>query len=253
MSVGILTDLTMCQGCEACVDACKEANGLPHDDAKRLSATTWTTIDRRAGLNVRRQCMHCVEPACASVCPVGALYKTELGPVAYDESRCIGCRYCMLACPFGVPTYDWSSNQPRVKKCIMCYEQAVSRGMAPACTSACPAGATIFGERDKLILEARRRLETEPSRYVPHIYGLEEVGGTSVLYLSSVPFEQLGFNTTLRHDPYPMLTWKVLSKLPNVVSVAGAGLLGIWWITKRRDDVARAEGATAETAKKEHE
>jgi len=247
VSVGILNDLTKCQGCEACVYACKEINDLPRDDASKLSATTWTAIERTAGLNVRRQCMHCEEPACASVCPVGALQKTALGPVTYAEDRCIGCRYCMLACPFGVPTYEWSSNQPRVKKCIMCFDKAVSQGKQPACTQACPSGATVFGDRDALIVEARRRLAEEPERYVQHIYGLEEVGGTSVLYLSSVPFERLGFKTTLRHDPYPMLTWKVLSKLPNVVSIAGAGLFGIWWITKRRDEVARAEHDEHET------
>src|SRR5678815_1977069 len=117
MNAAILTDLTRCAGCEACVWACKEMNDLPRGDSPtRLSATTWTFIDRAYGVPVRRQCMHCVEPACASVCPVGALRKTPDGPVAYDESRCMGCRYCMIGCPFGMPKYEWDEPVPGVRK-----------------------------------------------------------------------------------------------------------------------------------------
>lgn len=245
MNAAILTDLTRCIGCEACALACKEANGLPRDGGRALSASTWTIVDRIGDVNVRRQCMHCLDPACVSVCPVGALRKTPEGPVVYDASRCMGCRYCMIGCPFGVPKYEWDSTVPRVQKCIMCYENAVSRGEQPACTAACPTGATVFGDRDDLLRQARARMRAEPGRYVDHIYGEHEAGGTSVLYLSAVPFAELGFPTDLRADPYPRLTWEVLSKLPNVVSIAGVALCGIWWITKRREEVARHEGAAA--------
>lgn len=238
----ILTDLTRCVGCEACVWACKEVNGLPREDGgKALSATTWTVVEHRAGLNVRRHCMHCEEPACASVCPVGALHKTREGPVVYDASKCMGCRYCMIGCPFGIPKYEWGSALPLVRKCVMCFQARVSRGEEPACTAACPAKATVFGERATLVKEARRRIDENPGLYVDHIYGLNEAGGTSILYLSSVPFETLGFKVLGRDDPYPRLTWEILSKLPNVVSVGGVLMFGIWWIIQRRETLAREE------------
>jgi len=247
MRPAILTDLTRCIGCEACVWACREANGLtagaPTD---RLSRDSLNAVEHRDGTNVRRQCMHCLDPACASVCPVEALHKTPEGPVVYDASRCIGCRYCMIACPFGIPKYEWDEPLPIVRKCTFCFEQRLSKGLPPACTAACPTGATIFGDRDDLIREAHERILRQPERYVDHIYGLEEAGGTSVLYLSGIPFEQLGFPTPLRNDPYPRLTWAALSKIPNVVGVGGVLLVGISWLTARKEQVARAErGATA--------
>ncbi len=112
MVLGILTDVTRCVGCRACVYACKEINDLPRDDAHMLNSGTWTVVEGRGGLNVRRQCMHCLDPACVSVCPVGALRKTPEGPVVYDEDACMGCRYCMVACPYRVPKYVWDTVLP---------------------------------------------------------------------------------------------------------------------------------------------
>lgn len=241
MTPAILTDLTMCIGCEACMMACKEVNGLPDEPSDELSATTWTIVERREGLNIRRHCMHCLDPACVSVCPVGALQKTDVGPVIYEEQRCIGCRYCMVACPFGIPKYEWDDPTPRVQKCIMCFRRRVSRGLAPACTSACPTGATLFGDRDELIHTAERRIAEAPERYIDRVYGRGEAGGTSVLYLSSVPFEELGFRSVLQGSPYPRLTWQVLSKIPNVVATGGVLLCGIWWLTKRRATLESVE------------
>jgi formate dehydrogenase iron-sulfur subunit len=242
MKFGLLIDTTKCIGCHGCTLACKEANDLPSDDdGKGLSATTWTTVEDRNGVHVRKQCMHCEDPACASVCPVGALRKTDVGPVVYDETKCIGCRYCMVACPFGIPRYEWNKPVPRMRKCIMCYENAVKHGKPTACASVCPTGATLFGERAALLTEAERRLREEPARYWQQIYGAREAGGTSVLYLAGQDFAKLGFKTTLRTEAYPQLTWSVLSRLPNVVSVAGVGLAGVWWIMNRRDEVASAE------------
>jgi formate dehydrogenase iron-sulfur subunit len=171
---------------------------------------------------------------------VGALHKTEIGAVIYDSSKCLGCRYCMMACPFGIPRYEWKLALPRVRKCTMCAPRQ-AKGLLPACTEVCPVQAGIFGEREELLREAESRLSQNPAAYVQHIYGKEEVGGTSVLYLSAVPFEQLGLPANVPHDPLPMYTYRVLSKIPSLVTVGGALLGGIWWITNRREEVARAE------------
>ena len=189
---------------------------------------------------VRKFCMHCQDPTCASVCPVGALRKTAAGPVIYDADRCMGCRYCMMACPFSIPRYEWAQVLPKVKKCTMCAPRQ-AKGLQPACTEACPVQASIFGERNDLLREAESRLRQNPKGYVQHIYGEEEVGGTSVLYVSAVPFEDLGFPAHVPHDPLPMYTYRVLSKVPSVVGLGTALLGGIWWITKRREEVEEAE------------
>jgi formate dehydrogenase iron-sulfur subunit len=174
--------------------------------------------------------------------------KTAVGPVIYEESRCMGCRYCMVACPFGVPKYEWSKALPRVQKCTMCADR-VAAGKPTACAEACPTGATKFGERDDLIKEAEQRLRDNPGKYVNHIYGLTEVGGTSVLMLSSVPFEEFGFPAELTRDPLPLLTYRVLSRIPDFVPLGGIMLGGVWWITHRREEVAAAEAK--EKAEKE--
>lgn len=250
MTASMLIDLTKCVGCGACTLACKEINGLPAGGGNKLSATTWAAIEQRGNVNVRRSCMHCVDPACASVCPVSALRKTDAGPVIYDEDRCIGCRYCMVACPFGVPKYEWSKALPRVQKCILCNEKRLSKGLDPACASVCPTGATRFGDRDELIREAQNRLQTHPERYVDHIYGLKEAGGTSVIYISSVPFDQLGFPSGIQSDPYPRLTWQVLSQIPKVVGFGGVLMFGVWWIVNRRMELAvPGEGETSGATK----
>jgi formate dehydrogenase iron-sulfur subunit len=152
----------------------------------------------------------------------------------------MGCRYCMVACPFGVPKYEWNKVLPRVQKCTMCSDR-VAAGNQTACAEACPTGATKFGERDELIAEAQKRIHDNPGNYVNHIYGLTEVGGTSVLLLSSVPFEQFGYRADLSQDPLPMLTYRVLSRIPDFVPLGGMMLGGVWWITHRREEVATAE------------
>jgi formate dehydrogenase iron-sulfur subunit len=253
VKVGLLIDTTKCAGCGACTLACKEANGLPSGDAgdagdagdvnnaNELSATTWTVVEEHEGVHVRRQCMHCQDPACASVCPVAALHKTPEGAVVYDEDKCIGCRYCMMACPFGIPRYEWSKQAPRVRKCVLCYEAATRHGRPTACAAVCPSGATKFGERAGLLAEAETRLRQAPGRYVNHVLGKHEAGGTSVMYLASIAFERLGFRSTVETTPYPQLTWNVLSRLPAVVSTAGVALAGVFWLGRRRQEVAKRE------------
>jgi formate dehydrogenase iron-sulfur subunit len=238
MSVGLLFDSTLCIGCGACSAACKEQNDLPLPVEAVTTAYTWTTVQQVQGVNVRRLCMHCLEPTCVSVCPVGALTRTPEGPVVYDSARCIGCRYCIMACPFGVPKYQWDRPVPVVGKCILCADR-VGAGLPTACASVCPTGATLFGDRDALVREAGARIERQPGRYVDHVYGLEEAGGTSVLMLSGVPFEQLGLKTDVPRQPLPLLTWRVLSQIPDFAIVAGAFLFGLHWITRRRVEVER--------------
>ncbi len=236
----LLIDITMCVGCNGCQDACKVQNRLPEGKEDTLSATAYTALETHGDTFVRRMCQHCQEPTCVSVCPVGAFTKTADGPVLYDENKCIGCRYCMQACPFQVPRYEWTSLKPRVQKCRLCSER-IKAGKQTACAEACPTGATKFGDRDDLIREAYERIKAEPGKYVNRIYGLNDVGGTSVLYITSVPFEQLGFKTNLQQTPLPELTWNVLEKIPSVVTVGGVFLSGIYWITSRREEVRRAE------------
>ncbi len=247
MSAGLLLDTTRCIGCGACTAACKEQNGLPLPIEPVPTAYTWTTVSRRDGVYVRSMCFHCLTPTCVSVCPVGALSKRADGPVVYDAAKCIGCRYCVFACPFGVPKYQWDRPVPVMGKCILCAGR-MSRGLAPACASVCPTGATLFGERDALASEARARIDREPGRYVNHVYGLEEAGGTSVLMLSSVPFENIGLDTKMPLQPIPMYTWRVLSHVPDVVLIGAAFLYGVYWITGRREYVARVEGVAREGA-----
>jgi formate dehydrogenase iron-sulfur subunit len=240
MSVGLLFDSTRCIGCGACSAACKEANTLPLPIEAQTTAYTWTVVEQVGGVNVRRLCFHCAEPTCVSVCPVAALQKTADGPVVYDAGRCIGCRYCIMACPFGVPKYQWDRLVPIVGKCILCADR-VAKGLPTACASVCPTGATVFGERAHLVREARARIAAKPDTYVDHIYGITEAGGTSVLMLSGVAFDKLGMKTDVPRQPLPLLTWQVLSKVPSFVGVCGVFLFGIHWITKRREEVRAYE------------
>jgi formate dehydrogenase iron-sulfur subunit len=252
MSKALLYDATLCIGCKQCEQACAEKNKLPYNEGvaqeERQSDHKFTVVLSKGDKFMRRLCMNCLDPACASVCPVGALRKTAEGPVIYEESRCMGCRYCMVACPFGVPKYEWAKVLPRVQKCTMCADR-VAAGKATACAEACPTGATKFGEREELIREAEQRLRENPGKYVNHIYGLSEVGGTSVLMLSSVPFEEFGLPAQLTRDPLPLLTYRVLSRIPDFVPLGGMMLGGLWWITHRREEVAAGEAR--EKAEKE--
>jgi formate dehydrogenase iron-sulfur subunit len=244
MPKAILYDSTLCINCKLCEQACADRNKNPYNDtiaAEQVqSAHKFTVVLNQDEKYMRRLCMNCLDPTCVSVCPVGALHKNAEGPVSYFEDRCIGCRYCVQACPFSVPKYEWSSTLPRVRKCTMC-DDRVKAGRPTACTEACPTGATKFGERDELLAEAHQRIKEHPEQYVDHVYGETEVGGTSVLLLSSVPFESFGYPAGLINTPLPQLTYRVLSKIPDLVSLGGVLLGGVYWITHRREEVAAAE------------
>lgn len=236
----ILTDVTLCIGCERCVDACRMANGLGPQLPFRwlledgLSSERWCSVLRKEDRFVRKQCMHCIHPACASACPVGALFKTPEGPVIYDDKKCLGCRYCMMACPFGIPRYSWESPVPLVRKCQMCFQQRVSQGQQPACTAACPVHATIFGEREALLEEAHRRIRESPDRYEGRVFGETEVGGTCVLYLAPFDLGLLTLGNRLDDRPMPERTVWAMTAVPPVFLTVGAVMTGIWWVIGRR-------------------
>jgi formate dehydrogenase iron-sulfur subunit len=251
----ILTDITKCIGCTQCVTACKMTNNLgadkPRDWQKNdgLSARNWTSVLSKDSYFLRKQCRHCQEPACAAACPVGALHQTELGAVVYDSDKCLGCRYCMMACPYGIPRYDWDLAVPYVRKCIMCHDNIKSGKLEqPACTSACPTGATIYGERDELLKTARQRIKSEPGKYLDIIYGEKEVGGTNVMYITSkdCPLDfLLYYNNRIEkdkhllgtpdfNDPYPALTKWAMGSVPVAFVGMGALMSGIYWIVNRR-------------------
>lgn len=271
-----LIDITKCIGCRACQVACKNWNDRPGEETDlqeqmgfqnpaTLSAKTYTLItfhelpDEKApgGLHylfTMRRCLHCLDPACASACPTTALQRQPDGPVSYEASQCIGCRYCIWACPWGVPTAEWDSLAPKIQKCTHCADRSdqpvasMRNGQAltqieaksfedkvsvPACVKACPADALRFGEREDMLQLARSRITGRPDQYVDHIYGEKEAGGTSVLYLSSVPFDKLGF-PDVGDKPYPSLSRAALHSVPPAVIALGALLGGTYSLLKRK-------------------
>jgi Fe-S-cluster-containing dehydrogenase component len=250
---GVLVDTTRCIGCRACEAACSEANSLPEPalagddrvfDAKRdTDAYAFTVVNRYRPLlaaddnrYIKTQCMHCLEPACASACPARALEKTAAGPVVYNGDRCLGCRYCMVACPFDGPKYEYDKAVPYVKKCTFCAERQ-AKGLAPACTEVCPSGALQFGRRDELLEEAKTRIYQNPGKYVHHVYGEHEAGGTSWLYISDVPLDRLGLKAGLRNRPYPELTQTALSAVPVVMTLWPPLLMGLYTFSRRRAEI----------------
>ena len=257
-SYGMLTDFTKCVGCRSCEKACNEANGLPEperpfddegvfDEERKPSASAYTVVNRfenpdDPGKPIYRkvQCNHCLEPACVTACPIRAYTKTPEGPVIYDKDLCFGCRYCMIACPFYMPAYDYGSAlEPKIVKCIMCYDR-IREGRAPACAEACPMGAVTFGRRDKLLNLARHRIEGDPERYINHIYGEREAGGTSWLYLSGVPFTELGFPEGVPNRPMIELTRNYLDSVPMVFT-AWPAIFGLVYGAMRRKEKKHEE------------
>ena len=234
---GILYDATRCVGCQSCEYACAEANGLPEptgmpevgiirktDETRRTIVNAYNTS--KGEVYVKRQCMHCNQPACDAACLTQAMHKTTQGPVIWREKKCMGCRYCMVSCPFDMPKFEYNSPNPKITKCDMCFDRQ-QEGKLPTCVENCPAEALVFGTRRELISEAHRRISENPDAYYNHIYGETEAGGTSFLYLSPVPFEELGFNTNVQNSSYPALTKGFLYSVPAVFVLVPSLLLGL--------------------------
>ncbi len=256
--MGVLFDNVKCVGCRACEKACNTVNELPApdkpfddlsvlDQKRRPTAKSYTIVNRyeveglKSPVFKKVQCNHCKEPACASACFVKAFTKTPEGPVVYDASVCVGCRYCMVACPFEIPSYEYDKAfTPRVMKCTMCYPR-IKEGKLPACVEACPKEALTFGKRDDLIKIARERVARYPDRYLDHIYGEHEMGGTNWLYLTGVPYHSIGMREDLGVVPAPEFTAGALSAVPIVVGLWPVLLTGIYAMTKRKEKVEAEE------------
>jgi formate dehydrogenase iron-sulfur subunit len=263
-TVAMLVDTTRCTGCRACEAACAEANGLPDPVAtaavfERVRVTdenAFTVVNRFEnpkdpdGRFVKKQCMHCLEPACASACPTKALEKLPEGPVIYHKERCLGCRYCMVACPFDIPKYEYHKTSPYIRKCSFCIDRQRA-GQLPACASVCPNEALLFGTREDLLEMARLRIYGHPAQYVHRIFGERSVGGTGWLYITDVPFERLGFNTELGSNPYSALTQSALSAVPLVMTLWPPLLMGLYTFSKRRDEVAQGTAVAHEETRDE--
>jgi Fe-S-cluster-containing dehydrogenase component len=259
---GVLVDTTACIGCRRCEWACKEQNHLPNlplkayeeksvfERKRRTNAETLTLVNRFPHPNqegrfiyVKKQCMHCNEPACASACFVKAYTKTREGAVIHHPEVCIGCRYCMAACPFEIPAYQYhDALTPEVTKCTFCLDRITKAGGIPACVGACPMEAMTFGRREDLLYLGYRRITDRPGRYVRHIYGESEVGGTSWMYLAAVPFDRIGFRTDLGTTPIPTLSRGFLSMVSVVLVSWPALCLGFYSFSRRRERVAGSDG-----------
>jgi formate dehydrogenase iron-sulfur subunit len=243
---GVLYDSTKCAGCQTCEVSCAEANGLPApvetiqagvvrktDESHRTVVNAFNSS--KGEVYLKKQCMHCNEPACTAACLTGAMYKTKEGAVIWRGNKCMGCRYCMVSCPFDIPKFEYHSANPKIEKCNMCYNRLME-GKIPACVENCPAEALIFGKRRDLIKEARKRIAANPEQYEDHIYGEHEAGGTGFLYLSGVPFDELGLNTSIQTESYPKLSKGFLYSVPTIFVLWPAILLGIREATKNNNN-----------------
>jgi formate dehydrogenase iron-sulfur subunit len=241
MTYAILFDATKCTGCERCVDACvRENEGDPAaaaadgaTTADGLSAQRLTTVvPVGPGRFARKSCMHCMDPSCVAACLVGGLTKTAEGPVVYDPDKCIGCRYCMLACPFHVPRYEWTDTTPLMRKCSMCFER-IRDGGRPACVEACPNEALVFGNRDGMLALAHRTIRQNPDRYIRRIWGEREWGGTSVLAVSDVDLTLAGWPAE-ETGAIPLRTDPLIHKTPAIGLAVGLGTWALGAVIRRR-------------------
>jgi len=261
---GLLHDTTLCVGCRSCEVACKEVNDLPPFEGaavgdrsvfggkRRTTDTTLTVVNRyreaeedEPPVYRKLQCMHCNEPCCAAVCPVGAFEKTPEGPVLYHAELCMGCRYCVMACPYYALAYEYHDPiTPRVMRCTMCYPRIVE-GKVPGCAEACPVGAITFGERDHLLEVARERIRKFPDRYINHIYGENEFGGTSWMILSGIPYDEMDLYPGATHESLPAIGTSYLGVVPLIITIYPGLMAGFYAFSKRKERLAEEERQAA--------
>ena len=260
-AMGVLVDLSRCVGCRSCEAACNKEQKLPapekpfndfsvfdeihHGQKRRTDETRYTIVNRydipgrEHPLFRKIQCNHCLEPACLTSCFVNAYTKTPEGAVIYDSTVCVGCRTCMVACPFYIPTFRYSSAfKPRIMKCVFCHDTRLTKGLPPACVEACPQEALTFGRRTDLVAAGKQRIRENPGNYVDHLYGEHEAGGTSWMYLSPAPFEQVGIDTTVPKEPILNYVKDFLSIVPMVLTIWPALFAGFHLLATRKDKMA---------------
>ncbi|MDR1776667.1 MAG: 4Fe-4S dicluster domain-containing protein [Desulfovibrio sp.] len=263
-SYGVLHDTTRCIGCRRCEQGCSKVNNLPKPDKphdlsvlnkrRRMTPTTWTVVNKYElnGKPVfrKQQCFHCNDPACASACFAKCFSKQPNGSVTYDGTQCVGCRYCMIACPFYVPSFEYDDAwDPLVVKCTFC-EPRLKEGKLPGCVEACPMDALTFGRRSDLIKIARTRIKNTPGKYADYIYGEWDAGGTAWMVLAPAgegaehaggEFAALGLDTHLGNRPMGELTAGALGAVPMIVAFWPVLFGGAYAMTKRREAMHKAE------------
>ncbi len=275
-SMGVLVDLTRCVGCRSCEAACNKEQQLPepakpYDDfsvfdeihngeKRRTDETRYTVVNRYDVPEIdhpifkKIQCNHCNEPACLTSCFVNAYTKTPEGAVIYNSKVCVGCRNCMIACPFYIPAFKYSKAfTPRIMKCIMCYDTRLKDGLAPACVEACPQEALTFGKRTEVLEMGKQRIRMTPGKYVEHVYGEHEAGGTAWMYLSSVPFEKVGFETNLPNEPIINSVKDFLAMVPMVLTIWPGLFVGFHLLATRKDKIKELEDAKNKKADEKEE
>ena len=263
-AMGVVVDLTRCVGCRSCEAACNKEQGLPepaepfddfsvfdqpkHGQKRRTDETRFTVVNRFdvPGLDHplfrKKQCFHCNEPACLTSCFVNAYTKTPEGAVIYNQKVCVGCRTCMIACPFYIPTFKYSSAfKPSIMKCIFCYDTRLKEGKAPACVEACPQEALTFGKRSDMLEVAKQRIRMEPGKYVDHVYGEHEAGGTSWMYISPAPFDQVGLATNVPKEPILNYVKGFLAIVPMVLTIWPALFAGFHLLSTRKDRIKQLQ------------
>ncbi len=262
--MGVLVDTTTCIGCRNCEWACKNAHNLPAGEFKgyedksvfkqmrRPDKSALTVVNQyenqkliNSPINVKVQCMHCDHPACVSACIVGAFSKKKNGSVVWDTDKCIGCRYCMVACPFQVPSFEFDKAlDPEIRKCDFCFERT-KEGLLPACVEICPVEAVTYGNRNDLIKIAREKIKKYPDRYIDHIYGENEVGGTSWLYLAGQELTKSKALPNLGTKTAPGVSESIQHGIfAYFVPPASlyALLAGIMWLNKKKSATGESEG-----------
>jgi formate dehydrogenase iron-sulfur subunit len=244
---GFLIDASRCIDCRTCLVACSVENNVPMTHTRIWMKDTGITGDfpDLSRYTAPYHCMHCTDPSCVSACTVGALQQNEDGVVVYDAERCIGCRYCMYACPFGVPNFEWEKSLALIVKCDLCFER-LEEGQQPACAATCPTEAIKFGTHADMLQLAHTRIAQSPEKYIDHVYGEHENGGTSTFYISPVPFEQLGFPVTERQESPAEFNRLVTHGTPVVAAGVAIGMTGIYLAIERQSKDNAAAEAEAE-------
>lgn len=228
---GFLIDASRCIDCRACLVACSVENNVSMKNTRIWIKETGVTgeFPDLKRYTAPFHCMHCVDPSCVSACTVGALQQNEDGIIVYDDDRCIGCRYCMYACPFEVPHFEWSKQFSLITKCDLCVSRLAEGETEPACAATCPTDAIQFGSRGDMLALAHERIRSQPERYVDHIFGEHENGGTSTFYISPVPFDQLGFpSIETTESPAHFNRIATEEGTPIIAATAAIGMTGIY-------------------------